>query len=119
MEGLSGDNINSSYRSSVTKNCCAVGRIDCAPGLKYLDTPVFRIKNMNSLTMSLPFITNEYFLALIPLTTTNVVVCSSVHSFHSRIRVKNIIIFLPTYPNFSWYYKKQTIYILGLTKQYK
>ena len=37
--GLSGDDINSYYRTSFTKNCRAPGRIDCAPGLKYLDTP--------------------------------------------------------------------------------
>ena len=40
MVGLPGDNyIHGYYRTSVTKNCCALGRIDCAPGLKYLDTP--------------------------------------------------------------------------------
>ena len=39
MVGLPGDNINSYYRTSVTKNCLALGRIDFAPGLKYLDTP--------------------------------------------------------------------------------
>ena len=39
MVGLPGDNINSYYRTSVTINCRAQGRIDCAPGLKYLDTP--------------------------------------------------------------------------------
>ena len=39
MVGLPGDNINSYYRTSVTKNCRAPGRYDCAPGLKYLDTP--------------------------------------------------------------------------------
>ena len=34
-----GDNIHSYYRTTVTKNCCAPGPIDCAPGLKNLDTP--------------------------------------------------------------------------------
>ena len=40
MVGLPGDNINSYYRTSI-KNCCAPGRIECAPGMKYLDTPVY------------------------------------------------------------------------------
>ena len=40
MVGLPGGNINSYYRTSVTKNCRAPGRIDCDLGLKYLDTPV-------------------------------------------------------------------------------
>ena len=39
MVGLLGNNINSYYRTSVTKNCRAPGLIGCAPGLKYLDTP--------------------------------------------------------------------------------
>ena len=32
-------NIYSYYQTKVTKNCCAPGIIDCAPGLKYLDIP--------------------------------------------------------------------------------
>ena len=43
MVGLPGDNINSYYRTSVTKNCRAPGRNDWAPGLKYLDTPVILV----------------------------------------------------------------------------
>ena len=43
MVGLPGDNINSYYSTSVTKNCRAPGHIDCAPGLKYLDTPEWYI----------------------------------------------------------------------------
>ena len=39
MVGLPCDNINSYYRISVSKKRFAPGRIDCAPGLKYLDTP--------------------------------------------------------------------------------
>ena len=39
MVWLPGDNINSYYRTSVTKYCCAPGRVDCAPGLKYFDIP--------------------------------------------------------------------------------
>ena len=35
-----GENIHNYYRTTVPKNCCARGLIDCAPGLKCLDTPV-------------------------------------------------------------------------------
>ena len=35
-----GDNIHSYHLTMVTKNYCAPGLIDCALGLKYLDTPV-------------------------------------------------------------------------------
>ena len=34
-----GDNFHSYYRTTVIKECCALGLIDCAPGLKYLDIP--------------------------------------------------------------------------------
>ena len=37
--GIPGNNITIYYQTSVTKNCCAPGRVDCAPGKKYLDTP--------------------------------------------------------------------------------
>ena len=33
-----GDEIHSYYQTMVTKNCCGPGIIDCAPGLKYVDT---------------------------------------------------------------------------------
>ena len=39
--GAPGKNIQSYFRTTITKKCCAPGAIDCAPGLKYLDTPVF------------------------------------------------------------------------------
>ena len=35
------DNIHSYHRTTVTNDCCAPGLIDCAPCLKYLDTPVY------------------------------------------------------------------------------
>ena len=46
MVGLPGEKMNTSsyYRTSVTKKCCAPGRIDCAPGLKYLDNAVSCVK---------------------------------------------------------------------------
>ena len=34
-----GDNIHSYYWTTVTKDCRAPGFIECAPGLKYLDSP--------------------------------------------------------------------------------
>ena len=46
MVGLPGDNINSYYRTLVTKNCCAPGRIDWAPEHKYFDTPVSSTKTI-------------------------------------------------------------------------
>ena len=34
-----GYNIHSFYRTTATRNCCVLGRIECASELKYLDTP--------------------------------------------------------------------------------
>ena len=34
-----GDNFYSYFQTTDAKNWCASGLVDCAPGLKYLDTP--------------------------------------------------------------------------------